>query len=92
MEAYLERHLDFKIFPLDAGVYRDATLRPAHHILREMFDRVGVLESGEKNSHELLKNHWRFFLENITTMSQIENLISEYNLCTIMIGSCKSSD
>ena len=59
MEAYLERHLDFKIFPLDAGVNRDAILRPAHHILREMFDRVGVLESGEKNSHELLKNHWR---------------------------------
>ena len=25
-------------------------------------------------------------------MSQIENLISEYNLCTIMIGSCKSYD
>jgi len=61
VEAYLERHLDFMIFLLDAGVNRDATLRPAHHILREMFDRVGLLESGEKNSHELLNNQ-DFFL------------------------------
>ena len=55
--------MDFKIFPLNAGINRDAALEPALHILREMFDRVGVLESGGKIAmilvlvHELFKNN-----------------------------------
>jgi hypothetical protein len=50
-------------FPLDASIFCDATpLRPAHHILREMFDRVGVLEYG-KYSHGLFKKPLKIFLK-----------------------------
>jgi len=47
-------------FPLDASILWDATLRPAHHILREMFDRVGVLEYGENIAMGCSRSHWRF--------------------------------